>query len=391
VIRTYWSVASFQSLYARANGWTPGTDGTRTLLDRWALAEAHRVAAEVDDALDRFDTARAGKALSTYIDDLSNWYVRRSRRRFWEGDPAALSTLHTCLDILTRLLAPLIPFVTERVWDALFASTGDVDSVHLAAWPTADASLVDETLSAQVALVRRLVELGRSARADSKMKTRQPLGQALISAPGWAALPEEMREQVREELNVVELASLSDADELVELSVKANFRELGRRFGKRTQAVATAIQAADPAAFVAAYRAGTATVELDGETVPLGGDEVVVAETPRSGWAVASAGSDTVALDLELTHELRLAGLVRDIVRIVQEARKNAGLEVTDRIQLWWQVGGSPEPAEAIRTHLAQLAGEVLAAQVHEGAPGEAMFETSDEDLGLHIWLRRAG
>jgi isoleucyl-tRNA synthetase len=394
VIRTYWSVASFQSLYARANDWAPGADGERTLLDRWALAEAHRVAVEVDDALENFDTARAGKALGNYIDDLSNWYVRRSRRRFWEGDPAALSTLHACLDILTRLLAPLIPFVTERVWGALFAATGAVDSVHLAPWPEPDRALIDETLSEQVALVRRLVELGRAARADSKMKTRQPLAQALISAPGWATLPEELKDQVRDELNVVSLASLSDAGELVELSVKPNFRELGRVFGKRTQAVADTVReaaAADIDAFVQRYRLGTMTVEVGGETLPLAGDMLVIAETPRSGWAVASAGADTVALDLELTHELRLAGLVRDIVRIVQDARKNAGLEVTDRIELWWQVGGSPEPAEAIRTHEAQLAGEVLASAVHEGPPDEAQYETADEELGLRIWLRRAG
>jgi len=173
--------------------------------------------------------------------------------------------------------------------------------------------------------------------------------------------------------------------------VKPNFRELGRRFGKRTQAVASAIQAADPAAFATAYRAGTATVEVDGESLAIGGEEVVVAETPRSGWAVASTGPDTVALDLELTHELRLAGLMRDIVRIVQEARKNAGLEVTDRIELWWQVGGSPDPAEAIRTHGAQLASEVLAESVHEGPAGEGLFEASDEELGLRIWLRRVG
>jgi isoleucyl-tRNA synthetase len=390
VIRTYWSVASFQSLYARANGWVAGQGGERTLLDRWALSEVHRVAAEVDDALDNFDTARAGKALSGCIDDLSNWYVRRSRRRFWDGDPAALSTLHECLDVLTRLLAPLVPFVTEQVWGALFASAGGVDSVHLAAWPAADSSLVDTALSEQVALVRRLVELGRSARADSKMKTRQPLGQALISAPGWSSLPADLKDQVREELNVVELANLSDADELVELSVKPNFRELGRRFGRRTQAVASAIQSVDPVEFVAAYRAGEAAVELDGETLPIGGEEVIVAETPRSGWAVASAGSDTVALDLELTHELRLAGLLREVVRLVQDARKNSGLDVTDRISLWWRVGGSPEPAEAIRTHGEQLAAEVLATDLHEGAPADELFSTADEELGLRVWLRKS-
>jgi isoleucyl-tRNA synthetase len=390
VIRTYWSIASFQSLYARANQWEPGRDGERTMLDRWALSEVHRVAIDVDDALENFDTARAGKALSGCIDDLSNWYVRRSRRRFWDGDPAALSTLHDCLDVLTRLLAPLVPFVTEQVWSALFAATGGVDSVHLTQWPSADESLVDTALSDQVALVRRLVELGRSARADSKMKTRQPLGQALISAPGWAALPEDLKDQVREELNVVALANLSDAGELVELSVKANFRELGRRFGKRTQAVANAIHAVEPAAFVAAYRAGTGSVELDGETVPIAGDEVIVAETPRSGWAVASAGSDTVALDLELTHELRLAGLAREIIRLVQDARKNSGLDVTDRIELWWRVGGSPEPAEAIRTHAAQISTEVLATALHEGQPTEEFYSASDDELGLRVWLRKA-
>ncbi len=395
VIRTYWSIASFQSLYARANEWQPSAGGgTETLLDRWARSEMHRVAAEVDDALEDFDTARAGKALAGYIDDLSNWYVRRSRRRFWDGDPAALATLHDCLDVLTRLLAPFIPFVTERVWSALFSPTGPVDSVHLAPWPVSDPELVDTTLSGQVALVRRLVELGRSARADSKVKTRQPLGQALISAPGWASLPTELRDQVRDELNVVELAQLSDTGELVQLAVKPNFRELGRRFGKRTQVVASAIGAADPAAFVAAYRSGQARVTVDGEELPIGGEEVVIAETPRSGWAVATGGSDTVALDLELTHELRLAGLVREVVRLVQDARKNAGFEVTDRITLWWRVGGSPEPAQAIRTHAEQLATEVLATSLVEGAPeaeeaSADVFSAEDEELGLRVWLRR--
>jgi isoleucyl-tRNA synthetase len=392
VLRTYWSVASFQALYARANDWELGVSGEPTQLDRWALSEMHRVTAEVDAALEDFDTQRAGRALAGYIDDLSNWYVRRSRRRFWEGDPAALSTLHECLHTLTRLLAPFVPFVTEKVWGALFASSGSIDSVHLAQWPIPDDALIDVALGEQVALVRRLVELGRSARADSKMKTRQPLAQALISAPGWSSLPESLRAEVREELNVVELAGLADTGELVELSVKANFRVLGRRFGKRTQSVANAITAADPLAFVTAYRAGGATVEVEGVAEAISGDEVVISETPRSGWAVASAGADTVALDLELTHELRLLGLVRDVVRMVQEARKNAGLEVTDRIELWWRVGGAPAPAEAIRTHGDQLAAEVLATTMHEGPPPEGthgLFEIVDEELGLHIWFRR--
>ncbi len=140
-------------------------------------------------ALEDFDTARAGKALAAYIDDLSNWYVRRSRRRFWEGDPAALSTLHECLHILTRLLAPFIPFVTEQVWRALFAQRREVESVHLARWPEPDRAAIDTALGEQVALVRRLVELGRAARADAAVKTRQPLAKGLVSAPGWGQLP----------------------------------------------------------------------------------------------------------------------------------------------------------------------------------------------------------
>ena len=398
VIRTYWSVASFQSLYARANGWSPGSPSDApSALDRWALSEAHRLALEVDEALERFDTARAGRAIAAYIDDLSNWYVRRSRRRFWNGDPAALATLHECLYLLTLVMAPLTPFVTERVWRALFAGQDALpDSVHLAAWPKIDpqSGVLDAELADQVALVRRLVELGRSARADAKMKTRQPLRQALISAPGWAALPEELQAEVRQELNVQVLAGLSDVDELVELSVKPNFRELGKVFGKRTQAVANAINAAaerDVESFALRFRAGTMTAEVDGETLPIAGDMVTIAETPRSGWAVASTGADTVALDLELTHELRLAGLLREVVRFVQDTRKNAGLDVTDRIELWWRVGGSPEPAEAIRTHQTELADEVLAVAVVEATPeSEALFSASDEDYGLTIWLRKA-
>ena len=194
VLRTYWSIASFQSLYARANDWTPGRarrSPSIGVLDRWARSEAHALIDEVSAALDVFDTARAGKALAGYIDDLSNWYVRRSRRRFWDGDPAALATLHECLDIVTRLLAPFVPFVTERVWSALFAADRRrPESVHLARWPVADAALVDTELGEQVALVRRLVELGRAARAESGMKTRQPLARALVAAPGWAGLPD---------------------------------------------------------------------------------------------------------------------------------------------------------------------------------------------------------
>ncbi|HEX8079730.1 MAG TPA: isoleucine--tRNA ligase [Jatrophihabitans sp.] len=390
VLRTYWSIASFQSLYARANDWTPGTAGEQSVLDSWARAETNRVAAEVDLAMEAYDPARAGRALSGLIDDLSNWYVRRSRRRFWDGDPAALQTLHDCLDVLTRLLAPFVPFVTERVWQALFAEVTGVDSVHLAAWPDTGAP-TDPALSAQVALVRRVVELGRAARAGSGVKTRQPLARALISAPGWTGLPEQLRQEVADELNVVELAELASAADLVNVTVKPNFRALGKRFGSRTKEVAAAITAADPAELAASIRStGSMPLSALGEDVLA--EEVLISEAPVSGWAVESSGPETVALDLELTGELRRLGLLREVIRIVQDARKNAGFDVSDRITLHWTVGGSPEPAQAIREHLSELSREVLASAVFEGAPArpDGFFGAGDDELGLQLWLAKA-
>ena len=391
VLRTYWSLASFQSLYARANGWEAGSGGPDTLLDQWARNETNRVATEVDTALEAYDPARAGKALFGLIDDLSNWYVRRSRRRFWEGDPAALQTLHDCLDILTRLLAPFVPFVTERVWQALFADTTGIASVHLASWPETDAP-TDPALSRQVALVRRIVELGRAARAASGVKTRQPLARALISAPGWDELPQALRREVADELNVVDLAELTDASELLDITVRPNFRNLGKQHGSDTKAVAAAITSFQhPGGLAHTLRTqGAFTLESVGKTITA--DDVIISEAPVSGWVVEVAGSNTVALDLELTPELRRLGQLRDIVRIVQEARKNAGFEVIDRIALHWTVGGSPEPAEAIRAHATELASEVLASTLTEGAPEEpaGFFEADDEELGLRLWLARA-
>src|SRR5690606_3425615 len=191
-----------------------------------------------------FDTQRTGKLISTFIDDLSNWYVRRSRRRFWQGDPAALRTLHEALETVTRLMAPIVPFITERVWQDLIVPVAPdgPDSVHLAAWPEADRSLIDPDLSRDMLLVRRLVELGRATRAESGVKTRQPLSRALIAAQGFELLDDALRQQIAEELNVATLASLSDVgDSLVDTTAKANLRALGRRFGKRPQDGARAI------------------------------------------------------------------------------------------------------------------------------------------------------
>ncbi len=391
---TYWNTASFLTLYANANDWVPGDDvppvADRTLLDRWAVSERHRLVDEVTAAYEVFDSQRVGRLLSAYVDDLSNWYVRRSRRRFWDGDAAALATLHGSLETLTLLMAPLVPFVTERVWqDVVRAVSPEApESVHLASWPQADPALVDSALSDQMALVRRVVELGRAARSESKVRGRQPLRRALVGAPGWRDLPDSLQREVAEELNVLAFEDL--AGELVDRTAKGNFRALGKRFGKQTPRVAEVIakHSADDLA-VQLGEKGSISVEVDGELVELGPDEVIVTETPREGWAVLTEGGETVALDLELTPELRRAGLAREVVRLVQEARKEAGLEVTDRIALRWAAEG--EVAEALREHARLVAGEVLATTYDEGLPDAAEGDlVRHDDLGLRFAVTRS-
>ncbi|MCZ2812944.1 isoleucine--tRNA ligase [Modestobacter sp. VKM Ac-2979] len=394
VLLTYWNTASFFTLYAETNGWDPAVApapprAERPLLDRWALAELASVTAGVTDALEQFDTQTAGRLIAEFVDDLSNWYVRRSRRRFWDGDPAALGTLHEVLDGLTRLMAPFTPFVTERVWrGAVVPGAADaVDSVHLASWPAVDTDARDDALVAQVALVRRLVELGRSARTAGKARTRQPLARALVAAPGWAQLPRDLVAEVAEELNVAELTELAAVDgSLVDVSVKVDFRAVGRRMGKQVQAVAAAVAAADAAELVAAYRAGTATVPVDGAEVPLVEGDLVITETPREGWTVASGGGLTVALDLTLTPELERAGLVREVVRLVQDARKSSGLAVSDRIEVRWT--GEGAIAQALTEHAAQLSAEVLATAVHAQQTGDG--DGLEGPAGARVWITPA-
>jgi isoleucyl-tRNA synthetase len=391
VLLTYWNTVAFHVLYAKANNWSPGTrdaptPAERPALDRWILGEAHRLVDQVTDALENFDTQRAGGQIAGFIDMLSNWYVRRSRRRFWDGDASALTTLHETLRILTLVMAPLTPFITERVWQDLFAgTTDDAPSVHLATWPLAEQNLVDDELDAQMALARRIVERGRAARAEAKAKTRQPLRRADVATHAYDALTADLRAEVADELNVRALDSFANTGELVDYSAKGNFRNLGKQFGQETPKVAQAIADADAANLAAALAAGSAVVTVGGREVAVGPDDVILSERPREGWSVVNDQGETVALDLELDDDLRRAGVARDVIRAIQEARKSSGLDVTDRIALRWS--GSAEVQAAIAAHGSDVADEVLAVEMTED-PTATTF--GDDELGLQFSIAKA-
>ena len=361
---TYWNTISFHALYAQASNFelsqSPARN-TRPVMDRWIISELSLLINEVDRCLSDFDSQGAGKALAQFIDDLSNWYVRRSRRRFWDGDVAALATLHECLTTLTQLLAPMVPFISEHVWQELVRPVDPTaaTSVHLTDFPVANESDIDTQLSAQVALTRRIVELGRAARAESGIKIRQPLQRALIAASGWAALPSDMREQIADELNVADLADIADADgDLVDISIKANFRTLGAKFGGEVQNIAKAIAASNATALVKTLRTkGSAEVG----TWSIDVDDLVITEVPRTGWMVASHEGESVALDLALTPELIAAGNVREVIRFIQEARKANGFDISDRIRVTWNAPDGV--ASAVGAALNHISAEVLATE----------------------------
>jgi len=359
---TYWNTISFHTLYAQSSNFDitqiPAVKD-RSMMDHWILSELNVLIGEVDAAYAQFDSQAAGKSLVRFIDDLSNWYVRRSRRRFWDGDVAALGTLHECLVTLTQLLSPMVPFITEHVWQEVIraADSSAAASVHLTDFPVADKDLINLELNTQVAMTRRVVELGRAARAESAIKIRQPLQRALISAMGWAKLPADMKDQIADELNVLDLADIADADgDLVNISVKANFKSLGAKFGKEVQEISKAIAATDATALVKTLRAfGTTKVS----TWEIELDDLVITEVPKSGWMVASHEGESVALDLALSQTLIDAGHVREVIRYIQERRKGDGFDISDRIKVRWRAEESI--VAAITADAAHISDEVLA------------------------------
>ncbi len=391
-MNTLWNTYSFWVMYANAEGLERETapqapaPGEGTDLDRWILSELERTAEVAGREMEDFNCTRAGQEIAGFVETLSNRYVRLSRRRFWEGDEHALGTLRHCLLELARMLAPFIPFLTDEIHRNL---SGDASSVHLSDFPRADNGYRNPELEAGVSAAMRAIELGRAARAAAKMKMRQPLAKAVIVATGSERDEiERLGDVVRSELNVRELEFVTEEAELVSHRVKPNYRTLGPRFGKSMPQVAAAVEGLDPdSARAAANGEREVGISIEGHEHTLEPADLQLVMEPLEGYEVESEAGRAVALALDLDDDLRREGLAREIVHAVQNARKQAGLEITDRISL--RLGGDEALIKAARAHEEYVTGEVLATQLDYDAEGPAV-EVAIEGMGLSIGIARA-
>jgi len=399
LLATLENTYNFYSLYANLDGFRPDVDGASgrpaDLLDRWILSRLQSVTAEVTKDLEGLHLTRAAKTAGTFfLDDVSNWYLRLSRRRFWKGEMtddkrAAFTTLHTVLESSLRLLAPFIPFTAEEIFRSLAAHCDPGASVHLQEWPAGDEGLVDADLEKAMAAAQTVVGLGRSLRQDSGLKTRQPLGRLVMHANDDRAdlvlADATLAGYVASELNVKDVGTVADPREVAELSAKANFRALGPRFGKQSPLAAKRITAMTGDEIMTLQRAGRVVLEFEGQDTEFTFEEVAVAEQGIGSFVAAGSQGLTVALDTTLTGDLRQEGLAREIINKVQNLRKKSGLEVSDRIEL--SITGSEAVLEAVEAHRERITGETLALGVASGRElaYKDSFDIDDHAIGIAL------
>ena len=371
-INTFWNTYGFFVLYARIDDVDLTKDmplEDRPEIDRWALALLNQTIRTCTDAMDRFDAKTAGDALESFVDQLSNWYVRRNRRRFWKStDPedkrSAYLTLYECLLEAHKLMAPFVPFLAENIYQNLVRSN-DKDapiSVHMSRWPEAHPARDDEQLLYEIGVVQKVVGLARGARSQSGVRTRQPLSRLLVRAPDDAAAKalDDHKGQVLEELNVKSIEFIARDAGLVSYRIKPNLPRIGKQYGKLVPQVKKALEIADGAAIAGAVARGDRfEIEVGGEQISLAAEDVLIETSSAEGYACGEDGGYLTALDTTLTEELVREGVARELIRTVQEARKQAGLEVSDRIILG--VSGSTGVAESLAQYRDYLMAETLA------------------------------
>jgi isoleucyl-tRNA synthetase len=391
------NVAAFFATYANVDGWrppgTPPPPAERPLLDRWILSRLDGVAAAMHDDLRGYQITRAARALQAFVlDDLSNWYVRRTRRRFWKGEQgpdkeAAYATLHEVLAVVARLLAPFAPFLAETLHRSFVASRVPEapESVHLARFPAPDSRRRDEALEASMARAIAVTELARAARQKAGLKIRLPLAQLWVLDP--EPLEDGLAEVIRDEINVKQV-QCSTREAVLAARLKPNFKVLGPRFGGSVNQAAQAIRALPPDAVRRGMDSGTWEVEVDGSTVLIQAAEVDLETFAPEGVIVLEEGALAVALATRMDAELEREGKIRELVHRLQTLRKDRGLAVTDRVRL--RLGGSPSWQEALRAHEEFIQSEALATHLTVGPlePGETVWDVDGE--AVSIWLEKS-
>jgi isoleucyl-tRNA synthetase len=396
-INTFWNTYAFFVMYARLDGFDRTAQvpyPQRPEIDRWILSLLEQTVATATAALDDYDALRAGAAIESFVDQLSNWYVRRNRRRFWKAvsgsdKQAAYLTLYECLETVNRLLAPFVPFISEAVHQNLVRAIAPEApvSVHMAAWPEADARRLDRQLLDETEVVQRVVGLGRAARNSSKLKVRQPLKRLLIRVPDPAAEAAVRRheDQILDELNVKRLELIARDATLVSYRIKPNLPVIGKRYGKLIPAIREYLAKADGAAIAAAVaRAAPQTFVIGDRALTIEPADLLVESAAAEGFACAEENGYLVGLDTTLDDALRREGLARELIRAVQDARKQAGLEVADRIVL--HVEGDAAVTAALEAHREYLMSETLASAWRRPAAGEFVAE---QDHGEARWVIR--
>jgi isoleucyl-tRNA synthetase len=381
---------AFFALYAGIDGFDPGSAAPavadRPELDRWILSRLNTCISEVQAAFDAFEPTRAGRLVQSFVvDDLSNWYVRLGRRRFWKSDSdadkaAAYSTLHSCLQSVAVLMSPIAPFHADRLWQDL----GGEESVHLADWPVVEELLRDAELEQQMALAQRLSSLTLSLRKREKIRVRQPLQRILVPVldAGFGKRLEAVTELVKGEVNVKAVEPLAEDSDILTKRLKADFKKLGPRFGKQMKEVAAGIAAMGQEDIRALEQRGAFALAVSEGTVEVTLDDVEVLTEDIPGWLVAGEGGLTVALDIEITPDLRAEGLARELVNRIQQRRKDAGLEVTDRIAL--TLDGPAELQDSVASNLDYIRTETLAEQL-EWASVDAVVEREELEPQLTV------
>jgi isoleucyl-tRNA synthetase len=399
-LSTLWNTYSFFVMYANLADFDPVAEPTDdeepTELDRWARSELHSTVQRVTEALEAYELSDAARPIEQFVEGLSNWYVRRSRRRFWRsGDDAdsrvALRTLYESLVTVSKLLAPFTPFVAESLYRNLVGERleGADDSVHLARWPDADEAAIDETLSAEMEVVQRMVSLGRAARSSAQLRVRQPLGTAALVPRTEAERTALVRlaPLIADELNVKTVDVLKDGGDRVAYKLRPNLPVLGPKFGREVGKIRGALDAADAPPIVRAMRAGE-PVQL-GE-FELGGGDILVGVEAAEGWAAAEDGGYVALLDTTITEELRSEGFARELVRRLQDLRREADLEVSDRIEVRFASDG-PAVAQAFAEHGTYIAEETLALEIEAGIKADwASADAKIDGLSVTLALRKA-